>query len=551
MAEILRKTALKEILLSAQDPIYFINHYCKTQHPTKGLIPLKLFDFQEKAVNSFLNCDRVIVNKARQLGYSTITAAFIAWLILFHNHKTVLVVATKADVAKNLIKKIKIILKHIPDWMYLADITTDAQHTVALSNGSWVKAIARSEDAGRSEALSLLVVDEAAHIEKMDELWTSLYSTVATGGKVLVLSTPKGINWFYYMYKAAENEENEWKALLTNWWEQPEYSLELREDLSVPGGFTSPWFKRFTEGMTEQQIRQELLTSFIDTGDTFFQPLTIQKWEKRIVDPIQKEFPDKALWIWRTPEHGRRYLISVDTAGGGAGGEDYSTLQIIELRNCEQVAEYKGKVSPDILADWVVQIATYYNNAYIVVENTGIGLSTALLIKKLDYKNLVYFDDNGRIINKYEAQYKQINPGFAMTPLVRPVVLSKLEEFLNRDYIKLYSRRFINEMFTFKVKNGKPQASNKANDDLIMAMAINIWVREACPNFGVEDITKDYLALYGAATITKNTLPSIMSNKTLNLSREREKAKEYVNQLQNMGIEQESDLIRKAFIYIK
>lgn len=506
MSEVLKKKAVQEAYKCGRDPIYFIENYCKVIHPKRGLVPLTLYDYQKEAITQYVAHSKVVVNKARQLGFSTITAAFIVWLIYFHKNKSVLIVATKADVAKNIIKKIKLILAQLPDWLYLADVTINQAHQVGLSNNSFVKAAARSDDVGRSEALSLLVIDEAAHIQKMDELWTGLYSTVSTGGKVIVLSTPKGIgNWFHKCFSEAETRENGFHPLVVNWWENPEYAIDLEEDRNVPGGYTSSWFRDFTRAFTRQEIAQELLTSFLESGDTFIDPAVIQKHDAIACEPIEERLIDKKLWIWKKPREGKKYLIAADTAGGGAGGTDNCSCVVMEVMDCEIVAEYKGKITPDVFADYLLEIAEYYNDAYIVPENNGVGLSTALILKRSGYRNLGYFDlETGNLVDRWAADINNLNPGYPMTPKSRPVILAKFQEFINNGYVKFYSKRIIKELQTFIVENGKPQAASGHNDDLIMALAIAIWVRDICPAFNVRTTAVDYMQMYGAAKRTAN-----------------------------------------------
>ena len=206
MSQVLTKQeTLKEIVKSGKDAVYFINSYCKISHPQKGLIPFSLYDFQKEAIQDFTDYRFNIVLKARQLGFSTVTAAYIAWLLLFHRDKNVLVVATKFTVAANLVKKVKNIMQNLPKWLRISDIKADNRSSFELTNGSQVKASSTSGDAGRSEALSLLVIDEAAFVEGLDELWTGLYPTLSTGGRCIALSSPNGVgNWFHKTYSEAE-----------------------------------------------------------------------------------------------------------------------------------------------------------------------------------------------------------------------------------------------------------------------------------------------------------------------------------------------------------
>ena len=192
--ELSKKEIVKEIIKSGKEPIYFINNYCKISHPLKGLIPFKTFNYQDDLLKNFNDHRFTVILKARQLGISTIVAAYVVWLMLFHRDKNILVMATKFSTAANLVKKVKAIMRNLPPWIRIADISVDNRtRSFELSNGSQIKATSTSGDAGRSEALSLLVIDEAAHVEGLEELWTGLYPTLSTGGRCIALSTPNGV----------------------------------------------------------------------------------------------------------------------------------------------------------------------------------------------------------------------------------------------------------------------------------------------------------------------------------------------------------------------
>ncbi len=499
--EILKEQAIREIILCAENPVYFIENYCTIQHPKRGLIKFELYDFQKEAVKSFLINDKVIVNKARQLGFSTLTAAFISWLILFHNNKSVLIVSTKADVAKNLLQKIKLILNHLPDWMYLTDFDMNRQHALSLTNGSSVKSIARSEDAGRSEALSLLVIDEAAHIRGMEEMWKGLKSTLATGGKVLALSTPKGTaNWFHSTYNEAVTGENGWAHMLVNWWACPPYAVDLVEDPLAPGGKSSPWFREMTSDMTRAQISQELLTTFIDTGDTFFDSECIKHFMNCSADPVAREGLDKNLWIWKYPEPGMKYLIGVDTAMGNA--EDSSAAIIID-KNYDVVAEYRGQIFIDQFGALLIDLAERYNNAWICPENTGIGGVLAQTLKIQGYKNLLYTNKEYIQVDAWVADHEGYLPGLHVNVITRPMIIAKMEQFLREKRIGVRSKRFVNEMNTFSVINGKAQAIKGSHDDLIMALAITIWGAEVVRDFNGVSYSTDAAKLIQSIQVNR------------------------------------------------
>ena len=180
-----KKDILKEIVKCCKNPSYFLTSYAKISHPVHGLIAFNTYDYQDDLLDDFIDYRFNIILKARQLGISTIVAGYVAWLMIFHRDKNVLILATKLATATNLVKKVKAIVKKLPRWLQIADISIDNRTSFELSNGSQIKASSTSIDAGRSEALSLLVLDEAAHIEGLEELWTGLYPTLSTGGRCI------------------------------------------------------------------------------------------------------------------------------------------------------------------------------------------------------------------------------------------------------------------------------------------------------------------------------------------------------------------------------
>ena len=205
----------KEITKCGKDPIYFLNNYAKISHPKKGLVPFKTYDFQSELLKDFNDYRFNVILKARQLGISTITAGYVAWLMMFRREKNILVVATKFNTAANLVKKVKSLIKNLPDWITISEISVDNRTSFELSNGSQIKASTTSADAGRSEALSLLVVDEAAHVAELEEMWKGLYPTLSTGGRCIALSTPNGVgNWFHQTYIDAEEGRNSFHSCL-------------------------------------------------------------------------------------------------------------------------------------------------------------------------------------------------------------------------------------------------------------------------------------------------------------------------------------------------
>ena len=238
-----KKQRVQEILKCGKDPSYFLNNYARISHPLHGLILFNTYDFQDSLIKDFNDYRFNVILKARQLGISTITAGYIVWMMLFHRDKAILVMATKFATAGNLVKKVKNIMRNIPDWLKIAEISVDNRTSFELSNGYSIKAASTSGDAGRSEALSLLVLDEAAHIEGLEELWTGLYPTLSTGGRCIALSTPNGVgNWFHKTCTEAESGTNNFNITTLPWDVHPDRD--------------AGWYQKETRNMSKRQIAQ-------------------------------------------------------------------------------------------------------------------------------------------------------------------------------------------------------------------------------------------------------------------------------------------------------
>ena len=215
-------TNIKDIIKAefkkcAKNPDYFLSRYSYIQHPIRGRVLFDLYGYQKTTLNDFEGHDYNIVLKGRQIGISTLVAGYALWLMLFHNDKNILVIATKQDTAKNLVTKVRYMHANLPVWLR-GNCVEDNKLSMRFSNGSQIKAVASSPDAGRSEALSLLILDECAFIDDADLIWTAASSTLSTGGKAILLSTPNGMgNFFHKMWQQAETKANNFNQILLDW----------------------------------------------------------------------------------------------------------------------------------------------------------------------------------------------------------------------------------------------------------------------------------------------------------------------------------------------
>ncbi len=513
-----KKEILKEIVKAGKDPVYFTINYCRISHPQRGLIPFKAYDYQQELLKDFNDYRFNIILKARQLGISTITAAYIAWLMLFHRDKNILVVATKLQTATNLVKKVKAIIKNLPAWMRISDIEIDNRTSFELKNGSQIKGSSTSGDAGRSEALSLLVVDEAAHVEKLDELWTALYPTLSTGGRCIALSTPNGVgNWFHQNCVEAEAGTNAFHMTTLMWDVHPD-----RND---------SWFEKETKNMSKRQIAQELECNFNVSGETVIHPDDIQWFLERAAAPEYRTGFDRNYWIWKKHEEGKPYLVVADVARGD--GKDNSAFHIFELATMEVVAEYVGKPTPDDFAEILYNVAAEYGNPMLVIENNNIGF--AVLKKLIDkgYPNL-YHSAKGdhSYVDPVTAQWQSnVIPGFTTSSKTRPLIVAKMEEFMRNKLIKINSNRLLSEMKTFIWQAGRPQAMRSYNDDLVMSFAIGCWVRDTVIVESQKDIeySKEFLSSISTSkTNISTTIPGMQGHKMNKETRQASQAQAYI-----------------------
>ena len=208
MSNDLKHIIRKEYLKCASDPAHFMKKYCHIQHPQRGRVLFNLYPFQEKTLGLLRENPYSVILKSRQLGISTLAGGYSLWLMIFHKDKNILCIATKQETARNMVTKVKYMYENLPSWLKIS-ASENNKLSLRLSNGSIIKATSASSDAGRSEAVSLLLIDEAAFIDNIGEIWASAQQTLATGGGAIVLSTPYGTgNWFHYLGGSTLKETN-------------------------------------------------------------------------------------------------------------------------------------------------------------------------------------------------------------------------------------------------------------------------------------------------------------------------------------------------------
>ena len=489
----LKKIIRQEYIKCASDPAHFMKKYCFIQHPQRGRIHFNLYPFQEKALHLVRDNPYSIILKSRQLGISTLAAGYSLWLMTFHKDKNVLCIATKQETARNMVTKVKFMYENLPSWLKV-DAEENNKLSLRLNNGSQIKATSASSDAGRSEAVSLLLVDEAAFIENIGEIWASAQQTLATGGGAIVLSTPYGTgNWFHKTWVNAEEQVNQFLPIKLPWWVHPERDQEWRDNQDDLLG-------------DPRLAAQECDCDFSTSGDiVFYNEWLDHLTQTHIKDPIERRGVDQNLWVWEPADYSKEYMVVADVARGD--GKDFSACHVIDIATNTQVAEYKGQLPPKEFGFFLVGLVTEYNNGMLVVENANIGWATLDDIQDRGYKNLYHSPKSDSLtaesyLRVFEGNSEMV-PGFTMSMRTRPLCINKFREFVGDKSVIIRSKRLIEEMKVFIWKNGRPEAQVGYNDDLVMSFGIAMFLRDTSLRFQQQSLD-----------MARAALGSVKSNKT-------------------------------------
>ncbi len=505
-----------------QNTPYALRTYLQTYDNTQSrYVPLELFPDQVRLVEDYDSFNENIALKYRQAGVSTVTAAWASKKLVFarkNKPEKVLIIANKLDTSVEFANKIREFTDQWPSWVGVtfSNDKNAAKH-YKLTNGCEVKAVATSKDALRGYTPTILIFDEAAFIDADSDFWAACMASLSTGGKVIVISTPNGYDPIYYeIYEQANRGMNDFKITEMYWYRDPRYTKDLylvktddivhyflnREeyknekilDYSDVNPFernfaelvdlfkqgwkpSSSWFEAMVKKLKydKRKVAQELECNFLGSGDNVFDSNML----KSITDNMVQEPPTKmmsgGLWIWKEPELGHKYIMGVDVSRGDS--EDFSTFQIYDFDDREQVAEYLGKVPPDVLAEIAYKWGNMYK-AFIVVDITGgMGVSTSRKLQELGYKDL--YVDGVEFGNKwkYDPKMDLKIPGINFNSK-RVQIIASFEEGL-RHGLKIRSSRLLNEMNTFVYINGRPDHMKGQHDDLIMSLAMAVYVSDS------------------------------------------------------------------------
>lgn len=498
-------TILRERVSCAKSPVYYLNNYGYVfDAKEKRINKMTCFKYQEECVKAFHKFQNNIVLKSRQTGLSVVTAGYVAWSLMFRYDQKILIIANDGAGARRFLATVKQFIENTPKWLQPDSIVTNNQTKLEFSNNSWVEAKASSPNAGRGEALTMLVLDETAFIKDDQAIWMGAGMALsATKGKCIMISTPNGTGSLYHQtWVNAITKENDFNALEVHWTENPNSAVGLEWKTSEDGTRIpwSPWYEEQCRrlGFDSVKIAQELDLSFEGSKYLAIEGQLIEKHEKRIKNKkppryIKYDFLSKGLTtagrftmeetnfhVWKEPEPGKKYILGADVSRGD--GKDYSTIQIFDVETLEQVAEFREKVGVDLfpyIIDWVGRI---YNNAFVVVEANSFGLSVGFDLRdKFQYRNL-FFSKNIQDIHVRPTDYKVPEgveiPGFQTTRKTRPMLIKSIIAHMREGGLLINSVRLLSEMKTFIMKGDRPEAEQGFNDDLIFALGLALYVRD-------------------------------------------------------------------------
>ena len=455
---------VEEFIKCSKDPVYFIKKYIKIVSLDEGVIPFDLYDFQEEMVDRFHNNRFNIAKLPRQSGKSTVVTSYLLWYVIFNGNVNVAILANKAATAREMLGRLQLSYENLPKWMQQGIIGWN-KGSVELENGSRLLAASTSASAVRGMSFNIIFLDEFAFVPNniAEQFFSSVYPTISSGKstKVIIISTPHGMNMYYKLWHDAERGKNEYINTEVHWSQVP--------------GRDEAWKQTTIANTSEQQFRVEFECEFLGSVDTLVSAskLRIMTYE----DPLHSS---KGLDVYVSPEPEHNYTITVDVARGIGG--DYSAFCVFDTTTVpyKLVAKYRNAdVKPMLFPDIIVDTAKGYNHAYIMVEVNDVGAQVADIIQyDLEYDNLLMCAMRGRAGQVVGQGFSggKVQLGVKMSSAVKKLGCSNLKQLVEDDKILINDYDIISELTTFIQKGQSWQAEEGCNDDLAMCLVMFAWL---------------------------------------------------------------------------
>jgi hypothetical protein len=458
------KEQIKEFIKCKQDPVYFAQNYVKIVSLDEGLVPFDMYKFQKKLIRNFHNHRFNICKMPRQTGKSTTCVSFLLHYAVFNDNVNIGILANKAATARELLGRLQTAYENLPKWMQQGILSWN-KGSMELENGSKILAASTSASAVRGMSFNIIFLDEFAFVPNhiADSFFASVYPTITSGKstKVIIVSTPHGMNHFYRMWHDAERSRNEYVATEVHWSEVP--------------GRNAKWKKQTIANTSEEQFRVEFECEFLGSVDTL---ISVSKLKTLVYnDPIKR---NAGLDIYENPIEDHNYIITVDTARGIDG--DYSAFIVFDITNFPYrvVAKYKNnEIKPMLYPSIIHDIAKAYNYAYTLIEVNDIGDQVAsILFFDLEYENVLMCAMRGRagqiVGSGFSGKKSQL--GVRMTSAVKKLGCSNLKTLLEDDKLMTVDYDIIAELTTFVQRKNTFMAEEGCHDDLAMCLVIFSWL---------------------------------------------------------------------------
>ena len=458
------KEEVAEYLKCAKDPIYFIRTYIRIVSLDEGVIPFAMYDFQEAMVQKFHDHRFNIAKLPRQSGKSTIVTAYLLWYVLFNDNVNIAILANKAPTAREMLGRLQLSYENLPKWLQQGIVGWN-KGSLELENGSKILASSTSSSAVRGMSFNIIFLDEFAFVPNhiAEQFFASVYPTISSGKstKVIIISTPHGMNQFYKLWHDAERGSNNYVATEVHWSQVP--------------GRDAEWKQQTIENTSEAQFRVEFECEFLGSVDTLISPskLRVMPYE----DPLKEK---RGLAVYENVIEDHNYIITVDVSRGIGG--DYSAFCVLDTTTIPYslVARYKNNsIKPIVLPNIIVDVAKNYNNAYVLCEVNDIGGQVADIIQyDLEYENLLMAAMRGRAGQQLGQGFsgKKTQLGVKMSTAVKQVGCSNLKALIEDDKLLIKDYDTIAELTTFIQKGNSFQAEDGCHDDLAMCLVIFAWM---------------------------------------------------------------------------
>jgi hypothetical protein len=454
-----------EFLKCKEDPVYFAENYIKIVNVDEGLVPFNMYPFQRKLIENFHNHRFNICKMPRQVGKSVTTVSYLLHYIVFNDNVNIGILANKASTSRELLGRLQLSYENLPKWMQQGIVSWN-KGSLELENGSKIVAASTSASAVRGMSFNIIFLDEFAFVPNhiADEFFASVYPTISSGKstKVIIVSTPKGMNHFYRMWHDAERNKNDFIPTEVHWSEVP--------------GRDEKWKAQTIANTSEEQFRAEHLCEFLGSIGTLINPskLKILVYD----DPIKRG--DKGLDIYEEPKEDHDYLMTADVARGI--GNDYSAFVVFDITNFpyKVVAKYKNnEIKPMLFPSIIEKVARGYNNSWILIEINDIGDQVAnILHYDLEYNNILMCSMKGRAGQVVGSGFsgKRTQMGVRMTASVKKLGCSNLKLLIEDDKLIVNDYDIIAELTTFIQKHNTFEAEEGCNDDLAICLVIFSWL---------------------------------------------------------------------------